>query len=289
VLINFNLRKTKAVLIKGIAKQIIIKAVQVFKLPIPLCTKPGFLIIGTQKGGTTTLYHMLKQHPQVTMLEIKEVHFFDKNYFKGNDWYLKHFPRESLTKRKIAGEASPYYLFHPLVPGRVATHFPGVKLIVLLRNPIDRAYSQFRHEQKLGNEPGQSFGEAIQRELSEFEKEEKKLINGETNFSRFHSSFSYLHRGLYFQQISRWLNYFSKDQILFIKSEDFFQHPKEELKKVYRFLGINCIFPKDTSPMNVNTYPALDNDLKQKLRDFFSSDAKQLAGLIGEKFNWSST
>lgn len=273
-------------LIKHLGKKILIAAIRWFSLPVPLVKWPDFLIIGTQKGGTTTLHNMLSQHPQIFMPPGKEIHFFDNHYHKGVEWYQNHFPREGFTRPKIAGEASPYYLFHPLVPERVASHVPGVKLIVMLRNPIDRAYSQFRHEQKLGYEPGQNFLKAIDRELTGFEEEENKLINGEISFSRFHSSFSYLHRGLYFQQISRWLNYFSRNQMHFIKSEDFFQHPQQELEKVYMFLGVRCIYPEDVRPMNVNTYPEQDNDLKQKLRDYFSSDTGQLAGLIGEKFSW---
>src|SRR5579885_2674785 len=121
---------------------------------------PDFIIIGTQRGGTTSLYAYLGQHPQIAPAVIKEVHFFDNNYERGVGWYRTQFPfliEKSIAKNIgqqnfITGEASPYYLFHPHVPERAAKVVPGAKLIVLLRNPIDRAYSHYYHEVELGHE-----------------------------------------------------------------------------------------------------------------------------------------
>src|SRR6188508_1226206 len=105
---------------------------------------PTFMIIGTQKGGTTSLHRYLDKHPDVTMALKKEVHFFDSFYFKGSDWYLAHFPLRSEAAQ--TGEASPTYIFHPEAPRRVYDAFPQVKLIALLRNPVDRAYSHHQME-----------------------------------------------------------------------------------------------------------------------------------------------
>ena len=101
---------------------------------------PDFLIIGAQKCGTSSMFAYLNQHPQMKLPDVKEIHFFDLNYSNGLDWYTSHFPPASLSHRMVTGEASPYYLFHPHVPERVRLHCPDVKLVVMLRNPVDRAY-----------------------------------------------------------------------------------------------------------------------------------------------------
>ena len=136
----------------------------------PLRLLPDFLIIGTQRGGTTSLYNYLVEHPGIGAASIKEVHFFDTPHFKqGLAWYRGHFPsafqryyvERSLKHGFVTGEASPYYLFHPHAPKRVAGLMPQMKLIVMLRNPVDRAYSHYHHEVAGGHEKLATFEEAI--------------------------------------------------------------------------------------------------------------------------------
>ena len=181
--------------------------------------KPDFIIIGAQKGGTSSLFNYLSQHSQIQLPSVKEIHFFDYNYGKGIEWYRKQFPGKFI-RLKITGEASPYYLFHPLVPQRVFSCCPNAKFIVLLRNPVDRAYSHFMMEKKRGDEP-LTFEEAINIEPQIINNEENKIINNPEYRSISHQRSSYLARGMYYSQIKRWLNYFPKKQFLFIKSESF--------------------------------------------------------------------
>src|SRR5579863_2670833 len=132
---------------------------------------PDFLVIGTQRGGTTALYHSLQTHPYIKPATTTDTHFFDKKFNKGLTWYRGHFPTsveryyaQRLRRHAfLTGEASSSYLFYPHTPGRVARALPHVKLIVLLRNPVDRAYSQYFHAIELGHET-LSFEEAIQDE-----------------------------------------------------------------------------------------------------------------------------
>lgn len=247
---------------------------------------PDFLIIGAQKAGTTTLYNCLVQHPQISMPKVKEVHYFDLNYDKGIGWYKEFFRTGKPFWRKIAGEASPYYFFHPLVPERVARHLPKVKLIVMLRNPIDRAYSHFYHEVKHNTEIAIDFQKAIGLEEQRIADNEILMISGRLKLSSDHQSFSYISRGLYAKQIERWLKYFPLSQMLFIKSEDFFKYPEHELVALYRFLGVKNILPEVITPQNVNTYPVLPDDLRKKLMPLFEEDANRLVKMIGEKFRW---
>ena len=152
----------------------------------PLRLLPDFLIIGTQRGGTTSLYHYLQAHPCLQATTTKEVHFFDRKYHKGLMWYRGHFPTvwekacaQQVQKQAfVTGEASPSYLFHPHVYKRVAQALPQVKLIVLLRNPVDRAYSQYYHSIELGHE-SRSFEEAIRDEQERTAQEREKILKDE--------------------------------------------------------------------------------------------------------------
>ncbi len=248
--------------------------------------QPDFLIIGAQKCGTSSLFYYLSQHPDLSLPNVKEIHFFDLNYKKGWEWYQDFYTKAKITDRKLTGEASPYYLFHPLVPERVFKHLPKVKIIVLLRNPIDRAYSHYRHQIKLGNEPIQSFEEAIVNEELRISAEEEKLKLGIMNESLAHRRYSYKSRGFYSLQIERWLKFFPMSQMLFIKSEDLFEHPKAVLNEVYDFLKIRRILPQSLTPQNTNDYPEIDVLTRENLRKFYEEDSFKLKRLLSDKFSW---
>ncbi len=148
----------------------------------PMRLMPDFIIIGAMRGGTTSLYSYLTEHPNIGPAYMKEVHFFDVYFHKGLPWYRAQFPStvqkyytERVQKQNfITGEASPYYLFHPHAPRRIARLLPHVKLIVQLRNPVSRAYSHYYHEVNGGHEK-LSFAEAIDREEDRIGKETEKL------------------------------------------------------------------------------------------------------------------
>lgn len=257
------------------------------RFDLKIVKKPDFLIVGAQKCGTTSLFHYLSQHPLVYMPEVKEVHFFDLNYQKGVKWYLNHFRVPfRFGKQVVAGEASPYYFFHPLVPERVARHLPSVKLIFMLRNPVTRAHSHFYHQKKLGTEALDSFREAVAREAERIGQEELRLQREEIEFSQDFQDFSYVARGMYARQIERWLRFFPMSGMHFIKSEDFYTSPHDELRRVHRFLGIPEIIPEDINPQNSNEYPALEEEFANELKLLFDEDSKKLTGLIGQKFQW---
>ena len=170
---------------------------------------PGFVILGAQKAGTTSLHEYLCEHPLASSSTVKEVHYFDLAYERGPAWYRAHFqiPRRA---DEIAGEASPYYLFHPLVPARVARDLPEARLIVLLRNPIERAYSHHNHERALGFEK-LGFVEAIECEPERLRGEEERLA-GERGYRSFaHQHHGYLARGRYADQLERWLAHVERE------------------------------------------------------------------------------
>ena len=185
---------------------------------------PDFVIIGAMKCGTSALYANLSQHQHVERAAKKELNYFDAHFDKGVEWYRSQFPspRWKDGRRSITGEATPNYLPHPSVPERMAQQLPQARLIVLLRNPIDRAYSHYHHRLRKIRET-RSFEEAI--------IEEEK--------TQPHNPFGYLSRGIYVDQLVSWSKFFNEEQMLVLKSEDFFERPQETLKLVldWNYLG----------------------------------------------------
>jgi hypothetical protein len=247
--------------------------------------KPEFLIIGAQKAGTTSLFKYLGQHPDVVLHNIKEFHFFDLRYEKGIDWYTSIFPN---IDGKITGEATPYYLFHPAVPERVKKHLPGIKLIVLLRNPVYRAYSHFMHSIKLLNEQEILFEKALQLERERLKDSDNQLALGEIQRHTGHQHNSYLSRGFYSPQLQRWLALFPQEQFLFIQSEHFFTSPQEHLNSVFRFLGLSPFTLTEFNIHNEGTYRhSLSKELYYKLMKQYVEDIKKTEELTGLTFDWS--
>jgi hypothetical protein len=216
---------------------------------------PHFLIIGAQKAGTTSLASYLAAHPGVVPSKRKEVHFFDLNYEKGVDWYRSHFPiarGQGLRcrmrgRRMLTGEASPYYIFHPLAASRAFDLLPTARVIVLLRNPVDRAYSHYHHEVRLGAE-SLSFEDAIGAEDHRIADEGQRLALDSSYMSFNYLHFAYLKRGIYADQIRRWLRYYRPEQFLIVSSEQFFKDPASEYQRVLQFL--------DLPPWDLPAYPA---------------------------------
>jgi hypothetical protein len=253
----------------------------------PICSsQPDFLIIGAQKCGTTSLFNYLSQHPELFLPDEKEVHFFDLQYHLGIDWYRNIFNTGEEGRVKLKGEASPYYIFHPLVAERVFRHFPGVKLIVLLRDPVDRAYSHYMHSRRMELEPMGSFEDAIESEPARTWDEKRRILSGEIENSDAFRNFSYISRGLYFQQISHWLKYFPREQIYCIKSEELFTNPGPVYSELCSFLGISDYNNVKFEPQNAFSYAPLSKELRNKIRTHFHDDMSGLAQLLGDRFYW---
>jgi len=241
---------------------------------------PDFLIIGVQRGGTSSLYNYLISHPKITPATQKEIHFFDYNFHKGVTWYKSQFKKEG-----ICGEASPYYIFHPHAPKRIVNLIPTIKMIILLRNPVDRAYSHYNHELRLGIE-NLPIEDAIKQESKRLDNETKKIIADESYYSFNHQHFSYLTRGIYVEQLKKWITMFSKEQILLIKSEDFFQNPLGVTNNVFNFLELEPLNQIPDTIFNRNTNPPMKNEMREYLNEYFRIPNQRLYKLIGKNFGW---
>jgi hypothetical protein len=244
--------------------------------------KPDFLVIGTHKGGSTSMFEYISQHPEVQMARRKEINFYTKYYRFGMRYYQSLFPKKNVDK--LTGEGTPYYLFHPLVPARVKATLPNVKIIVLLRNPVIRAHSHYNMIKAI--DPASTFDEAVSLEKTRIGTKTEKLLKNPNYYSIEHQGFSYFSRGLYYEQLSNWLKYFQLKDMLILKSEDLFENPKKELKKVYDYLGLSEIYPQDISPKNAREYSGLSKEDYDRYKLYFKEDQKKLHELLGDHFQW---
>ena len=196
---------------------------------------PNFLIIGAARSGTTTLYSLLQEHPDIYLPKNKrpEPHFFLKSdeYARGLDYYETRYFADWATQR-AAGEASTSYIFGPRTPARIARDLPDVRLIAMLRNPIERAHSNYWHTVASGLET-LDFATAVVSE-----RERTEALRG-TKLEEI-KPYSYLERGLYFAQLQRWLGYFERHQIHICLFEDFIADPKTGLSEILTFLDVDA-------------------------------------------------
>jgi len=255
---------------------------------------PDFIIIGAQRCGTTTLYNHLKRHPCCVPADEKEIHFFDINFKKGTTWYRTHFPSflhkcyiEYMYKQSfITGEASPYYFFHPHAPRRIFETVPSVKLILLLRNPVDRAYSHYHHLVRGGTETLSSFEEAIEKEEQRLYGEVEKMLADE-NYSSFnHRYYSYLARGIYIDQLKVWMDYCTRGQILVLKSEDFYNDTPTVFKRVLEFLNLPSQELEEYKIYNSANNPKMETATRKRLIDYFEPHNQRLYEYLGIDFDW---
>jgi hypothetical protein len=254
---------------------------------------PDFIIIGAQKGGTSSLYHYLAQHPDVAPAFRKEVHYFDWAYRRGEQWYRANFPTaayraafQAMTRRRLAvGEASPYYLYHPHVPGRVKALLPQVKLIALLRDPVERTVSSYQHQLRKGRET-LTLTAALDQEPERLAAESIRVEAEESYNSDAHRHFSYLARGMYAEQLERWFAVFPREQCLVLHSQDFFEHTEAVFTQVLDFLGLRHWHPAQYRRFNAAEYDPIDAAIRDRLVAHFAGPNQRLYELLGRDFGW---
>ena len=253
-------------------------------------TMPNFLILGAAKAGTTSLYQYLKQHPQIYLTPIKETNFFalmgeqldfcgpgDREYInrfslQTFDAYCAQF--EGVTDEPAIGEASPLYLYHAQAPYRIRHHLPDVKLIAILRHPVERAYSAFLHLVRDGREPCADFAQAL-------EEEERRIR------SRWEHIWHYKQMGFYAQQLKRYYQLFDRSQINVYLYDALKTNPLTLIRDIFQFLNVDEAFVPDLAvKYNVcdipkNTMPALLPEVRRHLTQIYEEDILQLQDLLG--------
>jgi len=255
---------------------------------------PGYVMIGAMKAGSTMFYEWLVTHPLLPPAVEKEVHFFDFHYPQGRVWYRSQLPTvrrlEALSAehghRALAGEASPTYLFHPLAPRRARETVPGAKLLVLLRNPVTRAYSHYntgiRHDWE-----ALSFEEALEREPIRLDGEVDALLMDEKHHRSFpRYRWSYLAMGRYAEQLERWFTYFPREQFLILFSEDLDRDPEGTFRKVWDFLEVPDHPLPEKQRRTVGRYDPMKPETRSWLEDYFRPHDDRLAELLGTDLPW---
>lgn len=248
---------------------------------------PAYVIVGTKRGGSTALAAWLARHPQVAPCRAgKGTHYFDVNHARGAAWFRSQFPPPRGSWR-VTGEASPYYMFHPLAPQRIRESLPDAKIIVVLREPVDRAWSHYRREVDTGYET-LTFADALAAEPERLEGEADRILADPGYDSTAHRHHSYASRGRYAEQIARLHRLFDPDRILILQSEALFASPNDELAKVWAFLGLNPVVLDGLVPVKRSVGPAnRPQDVIDRLREHFEPLNEQLYRLPGVDFRWT--
>ena len=243
---------------------------------------PDFLILGAQKAGTTALYAYLRWHPQITGPSFKEVSFFDRHYVRGERWYRAHMP---VRRSGIVGEASPSYLFHPSAPERVARMLPGARLIALLRNPVDRAFSHYQHEVALGREE-LPFEDALAREDERMVGEVERMLRDPAYFSYAWWNYTYAARGRYAEQLERWFGSFPSEQLLVLLTDELAADTGATYERVLEFLGVDARGLDSYPRIFEREYAGMDPATRSQLEDEFAGPNRRLAALLGRELPW---
>ena len=245
---------------------------------------PGLIIPGAMKAGTTSLFKYLEGHPQLAPAPCKEVHYFDRRFHHGPTWYRRQFAvgrRSRADRRSVACESSPYYMFEPRVPKRIHELVPDVKLVFLLRDPVERAFSHYHNNRRLDREP-LDFEAALDAEDDRTLAEEERLHADPKHVSDPHRLYSYRRRGLYAEQLLRWQAYFPAEQMLVVDSRRLFTEPAAVVADVLQFVGLAPWRPRSLAARNEGRHGVtMSARARGRLEAFFAPHEERLRRLIG--------
>ncbi len=259
------------------------------------------------RSGTTSLNAYLRQHPDVSVSQPKEVHFFDTKFDRGVDWYLQHFPDSD--KSIAVGEATPDYMYHDEAMERVNQTLPEARVLILLRDPVDRAYSHYWHNRSRGKED-LPFEAALDAEA--------ERIKNHSSPDR--AVYSYVDRGQYFRQLKSMLSQVERQRVLIQTFDELTTDPASVYKRTCRFIGVSDDFTPDSlgDPVNAfvefrsktmrniskalpkrlrdavgrlnmredSEYEPISEEAAEKVRTLTRSDSEQLGQLLGKPVPW---
>ena len=240
---------------------------------------PDFMLIGSTKSGTTSLYHYLDSHDELVAASKKYVGYFDVNYRLGLAWYRSWFQTKINKGKSLSFDATPSYFQFSWSAKRIAETLPNVKLLLVLRNPTDMSYSKYQAACKKFNLKI-PFSDLIEKELNDFNEDSMMNLKN----IRYNS---YILPNIYVKLLKDWLKYFSLEQMLIFSTEELSRNPKQTLYKIFDFLNvahqeIDTNYRKNSS----GNYPPMEYDVRQRLDSFFKPYNEELFKLINQKFDW---
>jgi Sulfotransferase domain len=250
--------------------------------------EPAFMIIGGQRCGTTTLFKALADHPEVLRPPVdKGTDYYSLYYGRGASWYRSRMPlRRSKDSARQAFEACTYYMFHPFAIERIARDYPQLKLIAMLRDPVVRAYSAYKHEFARGFEAEPDFLRALELEDARLEGEVERMRADVDYESVPHRHHAYRRRGQYAEQLTRVFGQFPAEQVHVIESEAFFIEPSLEYRRLIDFLGLDRWEPRSFAALNARPSSAMRNDARDFLIEHYRDHDAALADLLGHPLAW---
>jgi hypothetical protein len=261
---------------------------------------PDYLVIGTKRGGTTSMFNYLLMHPGVLGLfpqsrGKKSTDYFFKEPHRGDRWYRSHFHtrtyRRRLEKRlgypPVGGEASPYYLWDPRIAPQVRQVAPDVRAIALLRDPVERAWSHYQERVENAVEP-LTFEEALAAEPDRLDGELERMLADPAYYSEAHDWYSYRSRGVYLHQLQNWAQHFPADQLLVLRSEDLYQDVQATVDRVSAFLGLPSVPVPTTRTFNASrTTSSVPAAARAELAEYFAPHNAALEEYLGQSMNWT--
>tara|TARA_Y100000996_G_scaffold411235_1_gene395003 strand:+ start:2012 stop:2848 length:837 start_codon:yes stop_codon:yes gene_type:complete len=247
---------------------------------------PNFIIVGTVRSGSTSLYYNICEHPSVISAAYDEIGFFDSNYHLGINWYRSMFPTEkemsevkNKTGSSLTGEDTPFYFWKEEAIKRIFDTIPNIKIIAIFRNPIDRAYSNY------------NLGLRAKTEELEFEDaidEEIKFLRKHTFRESIDRRRSYISKGMYEKQMELWLNVFPRKQIHILSTEDMQKYPKYTLQKIFKFLELKEYNIKNPQKQKQAKYEKMNEETRKKLLEFYEPHNEKFFEVIQKRFDWSN-
>ena len=245
---------------------------------------PDFIIGGTVRSGSTSLYYNICEHPSVLEASYDEIGFFDSNYQLGMEWYRSMFPKQkemdevrNSTGFAITGEDTPFYFWKKEVIERILKNLPNIKIILIFRNPVDRAYSNYNLGVRTNTEK-LTFEKAIEEEI--------KFLDNHTFRETVDRRRSYLTKGMYDEQIKFWFEEFPKNQVHILSTEEMQNHPQDTLMEVFQFLGISQYTIKNPQKQKLANYEKMNDETRKKLLEFYKLHNKNFFNIIQKRFDW---
>ena len=253
---------------------------------------PNFFVIGGVRCGTTSLYHYLGQHNCIKQAAYDELGYFDDNFHLGLNWYRSLFPTkfmqkkiESEYKKFLTYDVTPFYIYNPLVLDRIFKFSPNAKIIAVLRNPIDRAYSHYNNKMQAEGDTKTTFEEIVYSEIEKIENNENNQENNAFLVDEFYELL--LARGFYAKQLEFWFKKFPRKNILLISSEELATNTDKTISEIFEFLEVPIQKISDLTKQNVIKYPKMKDSTREILINFFKPYNEKLFGMLGRRFNWN--
>jgi hypothetical protein len=267
---------------------------------------PDFMLIGAKRGGTTSAYFHVLTHPHVLRLfpnakhlpkarDTKGTHYFSSEYDRGRRWFYSHFPsravRAAAQRRApgvhVAGEASPYYLFHPLAAERAAAEVPGTRLLIALRDPVERTWSHFR-EQTRNKVETLSFEDALAAEADRVGDDAQRLVDDPTAYSFAHEHQTFAAQSEYAASLRRWLDRYPPERVHVWASEDYYADADATVRGICRFLGLETQDLPAVAPLNPAPRAPMREDTRARLVERFAPDVAEVERLLGRTMPWAN-